>query len=969
MRKTFKVTASTVASFYLMSHLDTGSGYLKCQISNDAGNTWKTLDTYDGYIDPWSRKSYNYSSMNTAGISSGDQCILRFVANFEQASGWWAFPRYGYALDDISITNTEISGYTGWSTLANNITATSYGITGKSPGVHAYRVRSYSNSVWQDYGFEGETTVDLPPAVTINQAAAQTDPTNSSTINFTVIFSESVADFATGDVAIAGTAPGTKTGTVTGSGTTYNVAVTGMTGSGTVIASIAAGVAHDAATNGNTASTSTDSTVTYDTVAPVVTPPVDLTVEATSSDGAIVTFPAATATDAVGVTSLTYSQDSGTTFPIGATTVTVTAKDAADNTGTTTFIVTVADTTAPAVTPLVDLTVEATSSDGAIVTFPAATATDAVGVTSLTYSQDSGTTFPIGATTVTVTAKDAADNTGTTTFIVTVADTTAPAVTPLVDLTVEATSSDGAIVTFPAATATDAVGVTSLTYSQDSGTTFPIGATTVTVTAKDAADNTGTTTFIVTVADTTAPAVTPLVDLTVEATSSDGAIVTFPAATATDAVGVTSLTYSQDSGTTFPIGATTVTVTAKDAADNTGTTTFIVTVADTTAPAVTPLVDLTVEATSSDGAIVTFPAATATDAVGVTSLTYSQDSGTTFPIGATTVTVTAKDAADNTGTTTFIVTVADTTAPAVTPLVDLTVEATSSDGAIVTFPAATATDAVGVTSLTYSQDSGTTFPIGATTVTVTAKDAADNTGTTTFIVTVADTTAPAVTPLVDLTVEATSSDGAIVTFPAATATDAVGVTSLTYSQDSGTTFPIGATTVTVTAKDAADNTGTTTFIVTVTPLTPIQSWREQYFGTIGNSGDASDSADPNGNGIVNLLEYALGGDPFGNTTGMAILPRPDRNASNALQINFNRYTDRIELTLIVQAADSLAGPWTNLAQSTAGAPFVVLAPGATAHESGTGTMRSITVDDLHSADDPAHPMRFMRLEVSNVDAY
>ncbi len=103
------------------------------------------------------------------------------------------------------------------------------------------------------------------PAVTINQAAGQADPTNTSPINFTVVFSETVTDFATGDVTITGTATGTKTATVTGSGTTYNVAVSGMTSSGTVIASIAAGVAHDAATNANLASTSTDNTVTYST--------------------------------------------------------------------------------------------------------------------------------------------------------------------------------------------------------------------------------------------------------------------------------------------------------------------------------------------------------------------------------------------------------------------------------------------------------------------------------------------------------------------------------------------------------------------------------------------------------------------------------------------------------------------------------------------------------------------------------
>ena len=108
------------------------------------------------------------------------------------------------------------------------------------------------------------------PSVTINQAAGQPDPTNTSPINFTVVFNESVTDFATGDVTLSGTA-GATTATVTGSGTTYNVAVSGMTQAGTVIASIGAGVATDPAGNSNTASTSSDNTVTFDNVAPTVT--------------------------------------------------------------------------------------------------------------------------------------------------------------------------------------------------------------------------------------------------------------------------------------------------------------------------------------------------------------------------------------------------------------------------------------------------------------------------------------------------------------------------------------------------------------------------------------------------------------------------------------------------------------------------------------------------------------------------
>jgi hypothetical protein len=102
----------------------------------------------------------------------------------------------------------------------------------------------------------------IAPTVTINQASTQADPTSTSPINFTVIFSETVSDFATGDVTLSGDT-GATTATVSGSGARYNVAVSGMTGSGTLIASILAGVAHDAAGNASAASSSVDHTVQY----------------------------------------------------------------------------------------------------------------------------------------------------------------------------------------------------------------------------------------------------------------------------------------------------------------------------------------------------------------------------------------------------------------------------------------------------------------------------------------------------------------------------------------------------------------------------------------------------------------------------------------------------------------------------------------------------------------------------------
>ena len=106
----------------------------------------------------------------------------------------------------------------------------------------------------------------VEPAVTIEQAASQIDPTSVSPVHFTVVFSEPVSGFSTSDVTLGGSA-GATTGTITeiapNDGTTYNVAVSGMTQGGTVIATIAAGVAEDAAANLNAASTSTDNTVTF----------------------------------------------------------------------------------------------------------------------------------------------------------------------------------------------------------------------------------------------------------------------------------------------------------------------------------------------------------------------------------------------------------------------------------------------------------------------------------------------------------------------------------------------------------------------------------------------------------------------------------------------------------------------------------------------------------------------------------
>jgi autotransporter-associated beta strand protein len=145
-----------------------------------------------------------------------------------------------------------------------------------------------------------------------------------------------------------------------------------------------------------------------------------------------------------------------------------------------------------------------------------------------------------------------------------------------------------------------------------------------------------------------------------------------------------------------------------------------------------------------------------------------------------------------------------------------------------------------------------------------------------------------------------------------------------------------------------------------TPLPPIQQWRFTHFATNANSGNAGDLADMDRDDIVNLLEYALGGDP--NLGSVAPLP-VGGEAGGKLALLFSRRPSATDLILTVQAAASPAGPWTGLAVSSGGGAFTALVPGTDITETGDGELRALVVRDLYLRSDPAHPRRFMRLQV------
>ena len=139
-----------------------------------------------------------------------------------------------------------------------------------------------------------------------------------------------------------------------------------------------------------------------------------------------------------------------------------------------------------------------------------------------------------------------------------------------------------------------------------------------------------------------------------------------------------------------------------------------------------------------------------------------------FRLGTTVVTATATDASGNTNTAKFTVTVVSMTSPTLTVPADLVIEANSLGGAWVALPEATATGVADPNPLvTYDQFSGF-FPLGTTTVNVTALDAFGNTTSASFTVTVVDTTPPLLSLPANMVVEGTATGGAELTLPAAT---------------------------------------------------------------------------------------------------------------------------------------------------------------------------------------------------------
>ena len=120
--------------------------------------------------------------------------------------------------------------------------------------------------------------------------------------------------------------------------------------------------------------------------------------------------------------------------------------------------------------------------------------------------------------------------------------------------------------------------------------------------------------------------------------------------------------------------------------------------------------------------------------------------------------------------------------------------------------------------------------------------------------------------------------------------------------------------------------GSSSLLETRAPLafSPLQSWRYQYFGVTESTGSAADNADPDHDGLENLVEYAFGMNPL--LPDAASLPTW-RRADDDLELSFTRSPSAEGVTLHAEYSSTLdPGDWTELANLATVPSYRWLAP-------------------------------------------
>jgi len=162
--------------------------------------------------------------------------------------------------------------------------------------------------------------------------------------------------------------------------------------------------------------------VSGDTQPPVIVCPSNIVTACQGPGGTFVQFGVGIADNCDDAPTLTINPPSGSQFPGGVTTVTVTATDASGNTTNCTFTVTVVDKTPPQISCPPNRVVMARDPKGALVYYSVAATDDCDTNVKVDCQPPSGSVFPLGSTVVLCKATDSSGNTSACRFVVTVVD-------------------------------------------------------------------------------------------------------------------------------------------------------------------------------------------------------------------------------------------------------------------------------------------------------------------------------------------------------------------------------------------------------------------------------------------------------------------------------------------------------------------------------------------------------------------
>jgi hypothetical protein len=160
----------------------------------------------------------------------------------------------------------------------------------------------------------------------------------------------------------------------------------------------------------------------------------------------------------------------------------------------------------------------------------------------------------------------------------------------------------------------------------------------------------------------------------------------------------------------------------------------------------------------------------------------------------------------------------------------------------------------------------------------------------------------------------------------------------------------------LTASDGAITTFDDT-TANITTGSPLLAWRNLHFGTTDGTGDAANLADRDGDGLENLIEYALLTSPIQSN------PSPFTLASvpGQITLTLGRDPSRNDVSVFIESASTLTGVWSTIASSSAGGPFISSAVEATVVES-TTQPRAVTIAVDTTGGPPA---RFFRVRVES----